>query len=146
MSRALPLAAVFAIDCTGIVADMVPCTCGHHVCRASARVYRSTGIHLPLAKQDQFPDLAQFGRVEKPCAGKPVAVASFALASTQSAIIFSMCGRYKLSRRKQLVEEYFDTAVSDEPDWTPRFNIAPTQPVPVIRQNPKEPVRRRQHD
>jgi putative SOS response-associated peptidase YedK len=57
-----------------------------------------------------------------------------------------MCGRYKLSRRKQLVEEYFDTAVSDEPDWTPRFNIAPTQPVPVIRQNPKEPVRRRQHD
>jgi putative SOS response-associated peptidase YedK len=51
-----------------------------------------------------------------------------------------MCGRYKLSRRKQLVEEYFDS-VSDEPDWSPRFNIAPTQPVPVIRQNPKEPVR-----
>jgi putative SOS response-associated peptidase YedK len=51
-----------------------------------------------------------------------------------------MCGRYRLSRRKQLVEEYFDT-VSDEPDWTPRYNIAPTQPVPVIRQHPKEPVR-----
>jgi putative SOS response-associated peptidase YedK len=51
-----------------------------------------------------------------------------------------MCGRYRLSRRKQLVEEYFDT-VSDEPDWNPRYNIAPTQPVPVIRQNPKEPVR-----
>jgi putative SOS response-associated peptidase YedK len=48
-----------------------------------------------------------------------------------------MCGRYRLSRRKQIVEEYFDT-VSDEPDWTPRYNIAPTQPVPVIRQNPKE--------
>src|ERR1019366_3037847 len=31
--------------------------------------------------------------------------------------------------------------VSDEPDWNPRFNIAPTQPIPVIRQNPKEPVR-----
>jgi putative SOS response-associated peptidase YedK len=46
-----------------------------------------------------------------------------------------------LSRRKQVVEEYFDTAVSDEPDWSPRFNITPTQPVPVIRQNPKEPVR-----
>jgi putative SOS response-associated peptidase YedK len=51
-----------------------------------------------------------------------------------------MCGRYRLSRRKQLVEEYFDTA-SDEPEWTPRYNIAPTQPVPVIRQNPKEPRR-----
>jgi putative SOS response-associated peptidase YedK len=51
-----------------------------------------------------------------------------------------MCGRYRLSRRKQVVEEYFDCG-SDEPDWAPRFNIAPTQSVPVIRQNPKEPVR-----
>jgi putative SOS response-associated peptidase YedK len=51
-----------------------------------------------------------------------------------------MCGRYRLSRRKQLVEEYFDTA-SGEEDWSPRYNIAPTQPVPVIRQNPREPVR-----
>jgi putative SOS response-associated peptidase YedK len=51
-----------------------------------------------------------------------------------------MCGRYRLSKRKQIVEEYFDTA-SDEPDWNPRYNIAPTQPVPVIRQNPKEPRR-----
>lgn len=49
-------------------------------------------------------------------------------------------GRYRLSRRKWLVEEYFDCA-SGEEDWTPRYNIAPTQPVPVIRQNPKEPVR-----
>ena len=52
-----------------------------------------------------------------------------------------MCGRFRLSRRKQIVEEYFDTAVSDEPEWNPRFNVAPTQPIPVIRQNPKEPVR-----
>jgi putative SOS response-associated peptidase YedK len=51
-----------------------------------------------------------------------------------------MCGRYRLSRRKQLVEEHFDSAPWDD-DWNPRFNIAPTQPVPVIRQNPKEPVR-----
>jgi putative SOS response-associated peptidase YedK len=51
-----------------------------------------------------------------------------------------MCGRYRLSRRKQLIEEYFST-VSGEDDWNPRYNIAPTQPVPVIRQNPKEPVR-----
>jgi putative SOS response-associated peptidase YedK len=51
-----------------------------------------------------------------------------------------MCGRYRLSGRKQLVEEYFDCG-SEEPDWMPRYNIAPTQPVPVIRQHPKEPVR-----
>jgi len=51
-----------------------------------------------------------------------------------------MCGRYRLSRRKQLVEEYFDTTPWGE-DWNPRFNIAPTQPVPVIRQHPKEPLR-----
>jgi putative SOS response-associated peptidase YedK len=51
-----------------------------------------------------------------------------------------MCGRYRLSRRKQIVEEYFDCS-SDEPDWSPRYNIAPTQPVPVIRENPKEPAR-----
>jgi hypothetical protein len=35
-----------------------------------------------------------------------------------------MCGRYRLSRRKQLVEEYFDTVPSDE-EWAPRYNIAP---------------------
>jgi putative SOS response-associated peptidase YedK len=51
-----------------------------------------------------------------------------------------MCGRFRLSRRKHLVEEYFDCG-SDEPDWSPRYNIAPTQPIPVIRQNPKEPIR-----
>jgi putative SOS response-associated peptidase YedK len=50
-----------------------------------------------------------------------------------------MCGRYRLSRRKQLVEEHFDA--SGEEDWSPRFNIAPTQPIPVIHQHPKEPVR-----
>jgi putative SOS response-associated peptidase YedK len=50
-----------------------------------------------------------------------------------------MCGRYRLSRRKQIVEEHF--AASGEEDWNPRYNIAPTQPVPVIRPNPREPVR-----
>jgi putative SOS response-associated peptidase YedK len=51
-----------------------------------------------------------------------------------------MCGRYRLSRRKQLIEESFDTAPWED-DWSPRFNIAPTQPVPVIRQHPTKPVR-----
>jgi putative SOS response-associated peptidase YedK len=51
-----------------------------------------------------------------------------------------MCGRFRLSRRKQIIEEHFDTADWQD-DWSPRFNIAPTQQVPVIRQHPKEPVR-----
>lgn len=52
----------------------------------------------------------------------------------------SMCGRYRLSRCKQIIAEHFD-AVPFEDDWIPRYNIAPTQPVPVICQNPKEPRR-----
>jgi len=51
-----------------------------------------------------------------------------------------MCGRYRLSRRKQILEEHFDS-VSELEEWNPRYNIAPTQPVPVIRQNPKESIR-----
>jgi putative SOS response-associated peptidase YedK len=51
-----------------------------------------------------------------------------------------MCGRYRLSRRKQIIAEHFD-APDWQDDWSPRYNIAPTQPVPVIRQHPKEPIR-----
>ena len=58
----------------------------------------------------------------------------------RGAIISPMCGRLRLSRRKQVIEEYFDTTDWQD-DWSPRYNIAPTQLVPVVRQNPKEPVR-----
>jgi len=51
-----------------------------------------------------------------------------------------MCGRYRLSRRKQIIEERFDTVTGEE-DWSSRYNIAPTQPVPIIRQHPKDPRR-----
>lgn len=51
-----------------------------------------------------------------------------------------MCGRYRLSRRKQIIEEHFGSEPWDD-DWNPRYNIAPTQAVPVIRQHPKEPAR-----
>jgi putative SOS response-associated peptidase YedK len=50
-----------------------------------------------------------------------------------------MCGRYRLSRRKQLIAEYFET--DNEVDWEPRYNIAPSQPVGVIRQDPARPQR-----
>jgi putative SOS response-associated peptidase YedK len=51
-----------------------------------------------------------------------------------------MCGRYRLSRRKQILEEGFNADFGDQ-DWTPRYNIAPTQPVPVLRQRPEKPKR-----
>jgi hypothetical protein len=43
-------------------------------------------------------------------------------------------GENKLSRG------YFGAAPWND-DWSPRYNIATTQPVPVIRQHPKEPIR-----
>ena len=50
-----------------------------------------------------------------------------------------MCGRYRLSRRKQLIAEYFET--DNEVDCEPRYNIAPSQPVGIIRQDPARPRR-----
>jgi putative SOS response-associated peptidase YedK len=47
-----------------------------------------------------------------------------------------MCGRYRLSRRKQAIEEYFSTEPTNE-DWVPRYSIAPTQSVPIVPQNSK---------
>lgn len=40
------------------------------------------------------------------------------------------------------MEKHFDSSADHEEDWGPRYNVAPTQLVPVIRQNPKEPVRK----
>jgi hypothetical protein len=51
----------------------------------------------------------------------------------------SMCGRYRLSRSKAIIAEHFDTP--DEVEWSPRYNIAPAQPVAVVRQNPERTVR-----
>ncbi len=52
-----------------------------------------------------------------------------------------MCGRFRLSWRKQIVIERFD-ATSDEPEWEPRYNIAPTQLAAVVRQHLTEPIRK----
>jgi putative SOS response-associated peptidase YedK len=51
-----------------------------------------------------------------------------------------VCGRYRLSRRKQILAEHFDATPFDD-DWEPRYNIAPTQQVPVVRQHPTGPSR-----
>src|ERR1019366_2249748 len=52
-----------------------------------------------------------------------------------------MCGRYRLSRRAEILAIYF-YADYEGLDWEARYNIAPTQTVPVIRQDPQEPIRR----
>jgi putative SOS response-associated peptidase YedK len=46
-----------------------------------------------------------------------------------------MCGRFTLRAPASVVAEHF--ALFELPPFTPRFNIAPTQPVPVIRLAPR---------
>ena len=55
----------------------------------------------------------------------------------QPDIILLRFGPYRLSHGKHLIAEQFDAAGED--DWEPPYNIAPTQPVPIICQHPKEP-------
>jgi putative SOS response-associated peptidase YedK len=50
-----------------------------------------------------------------------------------------MCGRYRLARKKEILAEVFD--VGDDDDWSPRYNIAPSQSVPIVRQDATLPVR-----
>jgi putative SOS response-associated peptidase YedK len=52
-----------------------------------------------------------------------------------------MCGRYRLTAKERYIAEHFSVE-EDEVEWTPRYNIAPTQPVATIRQDRKEPRRR----
>ena len=42
-----------------------------------------------------------------------------------------MCGRYTLKAPREAIAEAFDLA--DVPQLLPRYNIAPTQTVPVVR-------------
>ena len=78
----------------------------------------------PLMMVRQYRGLCIFGLTDR--TNRSCAPDAFKLCHN-----LPMCGRYRLSRRKQLVEEHFGS-VSGEDDWTPRYNIAPTQPVPII--------------
>ncbi len=42
-----------------------------------------------------------------------------------------MCGRYTLRATPADLAEHFD--LPEAPEWSPRFNVAPTQTVPVVR-------------
>jgi putative SOS response-associated peptidase YedK len=46
-----------------------------------------------------------------------------------------MCGRYTVTRQKGLIEELeatLDPEIEKHEWWKPRFNVAPTQPAPVV--------------
>ncbi len=44
-----------------------------------------------------------------------------------------MCGRYAIISSPEEVRSYF--SYRDQPNFPPRYNIAPTQPVPIVRMN-----------
>jgi putative SOS response-associated peptidase YedK len=44
-----------------------------------------------------------------------------------------MCGRYRLTAKERYLRDHF--GIDEDFAWTPRWNIAPTQLVPVIRQD-----------
>jgi putative SOS response-associated peptidase YedK len=46
-----------------------------------------------------------------------------------------MCGRYTVTRQESLIEDLeaaLDPATPENEWWKPRFNVAPTQPAPVV--------------
>ena len=49
-----------------------------------------------------------------------------------------MCGRYRLTAKERYLRDHF--GLDEDPRWAPRWNLAPTQQVPVIR-HPTEPTR-----
>lgn len=50
-----------------------------------------------------------------------------------------MCGRYRLTAKERYLRDHF--GLDDDPYWTPRWNIAPTQQVAVVRRPPKDGAR-----
>lgn len=50
-----------------------------------------------------------------------------------------MCGRYRLTRKKEILAEHF--GIEPDDNWQPRYNVAPAQEVAVIRQHPERPRR-----
>ncbi len=43
-----------------------------------------------------------------------------------------MCGRYRLTAKERYLRDHF--GLDEDPTWTPRWNIAPTQLAPIVRQ------------
>jgi putative SOS response-associated peptidase YedK len=54
-----------------------------------------------------------------------------------------MCGRFRIARPKEILEETFDAEsdLNGGLDWVPRYNVAPGQEIAVVRQDAARPVR-----
>ena len=52
-----------------------------------------------------------------------------------------MCGRYAITLPPEAVRAFFDYV--DQPNFPPRYNIAPTQPIPIVVGEPHSEGRRR---
>jgi putative SOS response-associated peptidase YedK len=52
-----------------------------------------------------------------------------------------MCGRYRLSKTEKYLVEKFGVNLADDFRYVPRYNVAPTQEIPVIRQDKDSPRR-----
>lgn len=50
-----------------------------------------------------------------------------------------MCGRFRLGKGREALKKHF--GADGEPDWDPRYNVAPGQGVAAVRQDPVEPKR-----
>lgn len=50
-----------------------------------------------------------------------------------------MCGRYRLTAKERYLRDHF--GLDEDPSWAPRWNIAPTQQIAIIRQHRSEPKR-----
>src|SRR6266478_3764456 len=50
-----------------------------------------------------------------------------------------MCGRYRLTAKERYLRDHF--GLDADVSWSPRWNIAPTQQVPIVRQHKSEPRR-----
>jgi putative SOS response-associated peptidase YedK len=54
-----------------------------------------------------------------------------------------MCGRFRLARKKEILEEHFGAECTlDDAEWAARYNVAPGQEIAVVRQDTVAPVRR----
>jgi putative SOS response-associated peptidase YedK len=53
-----------------------------------------------------------------------------------------MCGRFRLARSKELLDEAFGAVEGPVPvEWEPRYNVAPGQSIVAVRQDAARPVR-----
>ena len=48
-------------------------------------------------------------------------------------LIYRMCGRYVISSTPAALRAYL--GYGEEPNFPPRYNVAPTQPIPIVRLN-----------